>query len=99
MRFYTDGVLIHTVTSAQMDATTWANATHHGFFVIFNVAMGGEFPAAFGQPLPTDQTASGKPMLVDYIAVTQKSGGTTTTTPTAVSYTHLRAHETPEHLV
>ena len=81
MRFYTDGVLIHTVTSAQMDATTWANATHHGFFVIFNVAMGGEFPAAFGQPLPTDQTASGKPMLIDYIAVSQKSGGTTTTTP------------------
>jgi len=81
MRFYTDGVLIHTVTSAQMDATTWANATHHGFFVIFNVAMGGEFPAAFGQPLPTDQTASGKPMLIDYIAVSQQSGGTTTTTP------------------
>jgi len=73
MRFYTDGVLIHTVTSAQMDATTWANATHHGFFVIFNVAMGGEFPAAFGQPLPTDQTASGKPMLIDYSRIEAES--------------------------
>src|SRR5664279_92608 len=68
-----------------MDATTWANAVHHGFFVILNVAIGGEFPAAFGQPLPTSQTASGKPMLVDYIAVTQKSGGTTTTTPTVTT--------------
>ena len=92
LRFYTDGVLISTVTSAQMDATTWANAVHHGFFVILNVAIGGEFPAAFGQPLPTSQTASGKPMLVDYIAVTQKSGGTTTTTPTATTTTDRDHH-------
>ncbi len=87
LRFYTDDVLVHTVTSAQVDATTWANALHHGFFVIYDVALGGEFPGAFGQWVPTAQTASGKPMLIDYVAVTEKGGSTTpptgTTTPTA----------------
>ncbi len=83
LRFSRDGVVTNTVTSAQVDATTWANGVQHGFFVIFNVAMGGEFPAAFGQPLPTAETASGKPMLVDYVAVSQKGGSVTpTSTPT-----------------
>ncbi len=31
-----------------MDATTWANAVDHPFFIIFDLAMGGGFPAAFG---------------------------------------------------
>lgn len=84
MRFYTDGTLTKTVTSAQMDATTWANAVHHGFFVIYDIAMGGEFPGAFGQWLPTAETASGKPMLIDYVAVSVK-GGSSTVTPTATA--------------
>jgi hypothetical protein len=90
LRFYADGVLIHTVTSSQMDDITWSKALHHGFFVIFNVALGGEFPAALGQPLPTSQTVSGKPMLIDYIAVSVKGGsGTTppTVTPTPTATT------------
>ncbi len=83
LRFYTDDVLVHTVTSAQVDATTWANALHHGFFVIYDVALGGEFPGAFGQWVPTAQTASGKPMLIDYVSVSQKGGSTTPPTGTA----------------
>ena len=35
-------------TPTRSTATTWNNATHHGFFIILNVAMGGGFPAAFG---------------------------------------------------
>ncbi len=93
LRFYVDGAVVNTVSSDQMDATTWANALHHGFFVIYDVAMGGEFPAAFGQPLPTADTASGKPMLIDYVAVSVKGGTatpspsttTTTSSPTATS--------------
>jgi Carbohydrate binding module (family 6) len=61
-----------------VDATTWNNATHHGFFVILNVAMGGGFPAAFGGG-PTGSTQSGVPMNVDYVAV-YTSGSTTPTT-------------------
>jgi beta-glucanase (GH16 family) len=66
--WYLDGVNIHNVRANQMDATTWNNAVHHGFFVILNVAMGGGFPGAFGGG-PTGATVSGRSMLVDYVAV------------------------------
>ncbi|MGW4907202.1 glycoside hydrolase family 16 protein [Streptomyces sp. NPDC004270] len=81
IRFYVDGVNYQTVTASQVDATTWANATNHGFFVILNVAMGGGFPAAFGGG-PTSATESGHPMVVDYVQVLQASGSGTTTPPT-----------------
>ncbi len=79
IRWYLDGVNFFTVSASQVDATTWNNATHHGFFLILNVAMGGGFPAAFGGG-PTASTASGVPMVVDYVAVYTSTGGTTTTT-------------------
>ncbi|MGW7545346.1 glycoside hydrolase family 16 protein [Streptomyces sp. NPDC054770] len=81
IRFYVDGVNYQTVTASQVDATTWANATNHGFFVILNVAMGGGFPDAFGGG-PTSATESGHPMVVDYVQVLQASGSGTTTPPT-----------------
>jgi hypothetical protein len=81
IRFYVDGVNYQTVTANQVDATTWANATNHGFFVILNVAMGGAFPAAFGGG-PTSATQSGHPMVVDYVQVLSASGSGTTTPPT-----------------
>ncbi|OIK24945.1 glycoside hydrolase family 16 protein [Streptomyces malaysiense] len=74
IRFYVDGVNYQTVTAGQMDATTWADATDHGFFVILNVAMGGGFPGAFGGG-PTSATEPGHPMVVDYVQVLQSSGG------------------------
>ncbi|MEU8695364.1 glycoside hydrolase family 16 protein [Streptomyces sp. NPDC048665] len=79
IRFYVDGVGYQTVTANQVDATTWANATNHGFFVVLNVAMGGGFPAAFGGG-PTGATDPGHPMVVDYVQVLQ-SGGSGGTTP------------------
>lgn len=84
IRWFLDGVNFFTVNANQVDATTWANATHHGFFVIFDVAMGGGFPAAFGGG-PTASTASGVPMLADYVRVftSPGSGSTPTPTPTA----------------
>jgi hypothetical protein len=82
VRWYLDGVNYFTVRANQVDATTWNNAIHHGFFVILNVAMGGGFPAAFGGG-PTGATVSGVPMLVDYVAAYTSGGGSppTTTTP------------------
>jgi len=68
IRWYLDGVKFWQVNSNQVDTTTWANALHHGFFIVLNVAMGGGFPAAFGGG-PTDSTISGIPMLVDYVRV------------------------------
>ncbi|GAA2681941.1 carbohydrate-binding protein [Actinoplanes palleronii] len=96
LRWYLDGTNYFTLNSSQVDATTWNNATHHGMFVILNVAMGGGFPAAFGGG-PTAATQSGVPMLVDYVAVYQSSGGTTTpptTTPptgTRDAYAQIQA--------
>ncbi|SED94601.1 Beta-glucanase, GH16 family [Streptomyces misionensis] len=80
IRFSVDGTVYQTVTAAQMDATTWANATNHGFFVILNVAMGGGFPGAFGGG-PTSATEPGHPMVVDYVQVLQSSGGGGSTPP------------------
>jgi hypothetical protein len=75
IRWYLDGVNFFTVNANQVDATTWNNATHHGFFMILNVAIGGGFPAAFGGG-PTGSTQSGVPMVIDYVAAyTSGSGG------------------------
>ena len=81
LRFYLDGNNFFTVNSNQVDATTWNNALHHGFFMILNVAIGGGFPGAFGGG-PTGSTQSGVPMLVDYVRVlTSGSGGGGTNPP------------------
>ncbi len=80
IRWYLDGNNFFTVNANQVDSTTWDNATHHGFFMILNVAMGGSFPAAFGGG-PTGSTASGVPMLVDYVAAYTSGGGSTPPPP------------------
>ncbi|HEY6748141.1 MAG TPA: glycoside hydrolase family 16 protein [Mycobacteriales bacterium] len=83
LRWYRDGAVYFTLNKNQVDATSWTNATNHGYFVILNVAMGGGFPAAFGGG-PTAATQPGVPMLVDYVAVYSAGGGTVpppTTTP------------------
>jgi hypothetical protein len=76
LRWYLDGTLFFTVNATQVDATTWANATHHGFFVLLDVAIGGGFPAAFGGG-PTVSTISGVPLLVDYVRIYVRSNGFT----------------------
>ncbi|MEZ0447987.1 ricin-type beta-trefoil lectin domain protein [Cellulomonas sp. ICMP 17802] len=75
IRWYLDGSNFFTVNANQVDATTWNNATHHGFFMILNVAIGGGFPDAFGGG-PTGATQSGVPMVVDYVAAYTSGGGT-----------------------
>jgi hypothetical protein len=84
LRWYVDGTQYHSVSANQVDATTWANATNHGYFIILNVAMGGGWPGS-----PTSSTASGVPMLVDYVAVYSSSGGgsSPTTGPTSPGQT------------
>lgn len=84
IRYSLDGTTFFTVTSDQVDATTWSNATHHGFFLILNVAVGGGFPGAFGHSTPDSSTVSGVPMVVDYVSVATK-GGTSTSTSTSTA--------------
>ncbi|QKV90544.1 carbohydrate-binding protein [Streptomyces sp. NA02950] len=82
IRFYLDGVNFHTVRENQVDATTWNNATDHGFFVILNVSMGGAMPDNFGGG-PDSGTEPGHPLVVDYVSVLKSTSGSspTPTTP------------------
>src|SRR3569623_121660 len=68
LRWYRDGVVYFSLNKNQVDAASWTNATDHGYFAIFDLAIGGGFPAAFGGG-PTASTRSGVPMLIDYFAV------------------------------
>ncbi|GAA2284158.1 endo-1,3-beta-glucanase [Streptomyces ruber] len=90
IRFYLDGRNYHTVRADQVDATTWRNATDHGFFVILNVAMGGGFVDAFGGG-PDAATVPGHPMVVDYVQVLSSGGGTTPPTGNRDAYGTIQA--------
>ena len=71
IRYYFDNTNIFTVNSTQVDATTWNNAVHHNFTPIYDLAIGGQFPAAFGGG-PTAATVSGAHLDIDYLAVYNK---------------------------
>ncbi|RMI39210.1 glycoside hydrolase family 16 protein [Streptomyces triticirhizae] len=72
LRWYLDGNEYHSVSSADMDAATWAAATDHGHFVLLNLAMGGAFPdGVAGQATPTPATEPGHSYLIDYVSVEQ----------------------------
>ena len=85
LQFLMDGRVESTVTEAQVGTTTWREAIDHGFFIIFDLAMGGYYPdAACGCTTPTSATTSGASMSVSYVAAYEKGGNSTpTATPTA----------------
>ena len=86
IRWYLDGNQIFSVSASQMDATTWANAVDHSFFIILDLAMGGAFPnGVCNCTTPTSSTVSGASMSVDYVRVYTANGAasTPTATPTA----------------
>ena len=85
LRWYVDGQLFHTVTQTQVGASYWAQMTGpRRYFLLLNVAMGGSFPdGVAGGVTPTGSTVPGRPMVVDYVAVYRRGGGSNPTpTPT-----------------
>ncbi|MCW3841130.1 carbohydrate-binding protein [Micromonospora yasonensis] len=84
LRWYVDGQLFHTVSQNQVGDPYWGQMTNHGgYFLLLNVAMGGSFPnGVAGYGTPTSSTVSGRPMLVDYVAVYGRGGGGPSPTPT-----------------
>jgi beta-glucanase (GH16 family) len=74
IRWYLDGSNYFTLAANRVDATTWANAVDHPFFIIFDLAMGGGFPDAFGGG-PNASTVSGASLNIDYVAVYNKGPG------------------------
>jgi hypothetical protein len=85
LRWYVDGRQFHSVSQSQVGDSYWTSMTaHDGYHILLNVAMGGAFPNAVeGSATPTAATVSGRPMLVDYVAVYTRGGGGTTPTTTA----------------
>jgi len=79
LRWYVDGQQYHSVSQSQLPADTWNNMTSHaGYFILLNVAMGGAFPdPVAGRATPNANTVPGRPMVVDYVAVWARGGGTT----------------------
>jgi beta-glucanase (GH16 family) len=67
LRWYVDGKLFHTVRATDVDRDTWTRATGHGFFVLFNLAIGGGWPGP-----PTADTRPGASMLVDQVSVSRQ---------------------------
>jgi hypothetical protein len=76
IRWYLDGTNYFSLNSTQLDATTWSNAVDHCFFIIFDLAIGGGFPAAFGGG-PNSATVSGGQLNIDYVAVYNKAPAST----------------------
>lgn len=72
LRWYVDGHLYHTLRQTDLPPATWKRMTiGQGMFVLFNLAMGGEFPDRFHTPLPTPTAATepGHALVIDYVAV------------------------------
>jgi len=65
IRWYVDGNLYSTKTPADISGKTWV--FDHGFFIILNLAVGGEWP---GNPDAT--TVFPQKMVIDYVRVCQK---------------------------
>jgi beta-glucanase (GH16 family) len=68
IRWFLDGRNYFTIEQDRVDARTWTHAVDHPFYIIFDLAMGGGFPGAFGGG-PNADTVSGGAMKVDYVAV------------------------------
>ncbi|MEU3463937.1 glycoside hydrolase family 16 protein [Streptomyces sp. NPDC006733] len=80
LRFYLDGTLTYQVNQNQVSTPTWQAAVDHGFFAIFDVAIGGSYPdKVCGCTSPSADITSGAGMSVDWFGVYRSGGGGTTT--------------------
>ena len=71
--WYLDGRKFFSISESQMSAPVWARAVDHGFAIILDLAMGGDYPdAVCGCSTPTGQTTSGGTMSVRYVGVYQR---------------------------
>ncbi|MBR7828726.1 carbohydrate-binding protein [Actinospica sp. MGRD01-02] len=80
LEFLMDGTVESTITEASVGTTAWQEAVDHGFFIIFDLAMGGNYPnGVYGSTTPTSATTSGAAMSVGYVAVYEEGGNSTPT--------------------
>jgi F5/8 type C domain/Ricin-type beta-trefoil lectin domain/Putative Ig domain len=80
LQFLMDGTVESTITEASVGTTAWQEAIDHGFFIIFDLAMGGNYPNGICNcTTPTSATSSGASMSVGYVAVYEEGGNSTPT--------------------
>ncbi|MEY9967028.1 hypothetical protein ABIA33_005093 [Streptacidiphilus sp. MAP12-16] len=80
LQFLMDGTVESTITEASVGTTAWQQAIDHGFFIIWDLAMGGNYPdGVYGSATPTAATSSGGAMSVGYVAVYEQGGNSTPT--------------------
>ena len=65
IRWYVDGTLFSTKTNADTNGNAWV--FDHGFFIILNLAVGGDWPGA-----PDSTTVFPQKFVIDYVHVCQK---------------------------
>jgi hypothetical protein len=85
LQFLMDGTVTDTITEASVGTTAWQEAIDHGFFIIFDLAMGGNYPdGECDCTAPTSATSPTATMSVQYVAV-YETGGNSTPTATATA--------------
>jgi len=78
VEFLMDGQVEKTVTEAEVGTADWKAAVDHGFFILLDLAMGGNYPDSdCGCTAPTASTTSGGEMKVAYVAVYEQGGNST----------------------
>jgi len=91
IRWYLDGQQIWQVNESQVGEATWQAAVDHGFYLVFDLAIGGSYPnAVCGCTSPSSATSSGGTMSIGDVSVEQSTGTvppayTTPATPTGGS--------------
>ncbi|MEU4241199.1 discoidin domain-containing protein [Actinoplanes sp. NPDC026619] len=82
IRFYLDGRQTWVVRESQVGVTAWNAAVHHGFFLRFDLGIGGSLPNSIaGRTTPTADTTSGGVLSIDSVTVSRATG----TTPAAMT--------------
>src|SRR5580693_8934586 len=80
LEYVMDGTVESTITEASVGTTAWQEAIDHGFYIIWDLAMGGNYPDGnYGSTTPTAATSSGASMSVAYVAVYEEGGNSTPT--------------------
>ncbi len=75
IRFYLDGVQTWIVRQSEVGVAAWQAAVHHGFYLRFDLAIGGSLPnAVAGRTTPTADTTSGGVLSIDEVSVSKKTG-------------------------
>jgi beta-glucanase (GH16 family) len=78
LEFLMDGKVEKTVTEAEVGTADWKAAIDHGFYILLDLAMGGNYPDSdCGCTGPTSSTTSGGQMKVAYVAVYEQGGNST----------------------